>query len=339
MIRSYSVIIVTWNALKHLQTFLPSVMVSASPETEIIIADNASTDDTAKWVAETYPSCKVVTLDKNYGYCGGNNRAAAHATGDILIFLNNDVRVEKDWIREMHSYFDDPNTVAVQPKIRSHTNPEYFEYAGATGGFLDKLAYPFCRGRIFDTVEKDEGQYDQSTNIFWASGAAMAIRKEVFQEMGGFDEDFEFHMEEIDLCWRCLNLGYTITYAPESVVYHLGGGSLPMNSPRKVYYNFRNNLIMLWKNDASGKTFRKLFIRLCLDGVAGVRSLLSFKPLETFAIIRAHFAFYRRWMATHKKRKALQSSRKIDQNPEVMSNLSVISEYFLKGKKTYRDLF
>lgn len=339
MARSYSVIIVTWNALNHLQAFLPSVMASQSPDIEIIIADNASTDESVKWVNVNYPSCKVVTLDKNYGYCGGNNRAAAHANGDVIIFLNNDVRVDRDWIRNMDSYFDDKNTVAVQPKIRSHTNPDYFEYAGAAGGFLDKLVYPFCRGRIFDTVEKDEGQYDQSTDIFWASGAAMAIRKEVFLKMGGFDEDFEFHMEEIDLCWRCLNMGYSIIYAPESVVYHLGGGSLPMTSPRKVYYNFRNNLMMLWKNDASGKTFRKLFLRLCLDGIAGVRSLLSLKPLETFAIIRAHFAFYRRWKATHQKRKDLQNLRKIHQNPDVMSDNSIISEYFLKGKKTYRELF
>lgn len=339
MTRSYSVIIVSWNALEHLQTFLPSVMASQSPEIEIILADNASTDESVKWVNENYPSCKVVTLDKNYGYCGGNNRAAGHANGDVLIFLNNDVRVDRDWIRNMDSYFDDENTVAVQPKIRSHTNPDYYEYAGAAGGFLDKLAYPFCRGRIFDTVEKDEGQYDQSTEIFWASGAAMAIRKEVFQEMGGFDEDFEFHMEEIDLCWRCLNMGYSIMYAPESVVYHLGGGSLPMNSPRKVYYNFRNNLMMLWKNDASRKTFRKLFLRLCLDGIAGVRSLLSLKPLETFVIIRAHFAFYRRWPATHKKRKEQQKARKIHQNPDVMSDISIISMYFLKGKKMYRELF
>ncbi|MDX1638444.1 MAG: glycosyltransferase family 2 protein, partial [Balneolaceae bacterium] len=199
---SFSIIIVSWNALNHLKTFLPSVAETDYPDFEIILADNASTDGSAEWVEARYPGVKVVSLDNNYGYCGGNNRGANYAGGDILLFLNNDVKVAPDWLLELDKCITTHSEAAVfQPKIRSFSNPEEFEYAGAAGGFLDKYGYPFCRGRIFDTVEKDSGQYDLATDIFWASGAALAIRKERFEEVGGFDEDFEFHMEEIDLCW------------------------------------------------------------------------------------------------------------------------------------------
>ena len=210
MNRSFSIIIVTWNALEHLKTFLPSVCSTRYPDLEIILANNASTDGSAEWVQKEFPEIKVVTFSRNHGYCGGNNRAADYAEGEILVFLNNDVKVDPDWLKNLEKTFNTQDVAAVQPKLRSFESPEFFEYAGAAGGFLDYFGYPFCRGRIFDTIEKDLGQYNHPGNILWASGAALAIRKDLFLEAGRFDEDFEFHMEEIDLCWRLWNLGYRI---------------------------------------------------------------------------------------------------------------------------------
>ncbi|MEX2455911.1 MAG: glycosyltransferase family 2 protein, partial [Balneolaceae bacterium] len=294
MPKTFSIIIVTWNGLGHLKTFLPPVSKSNYEHFEIIIADNASTDGTAEWIKDKYPECKVVTFDNNYGYCGGNNRAVKYSEGDILIFLNNDVSVDPNWLTHLDETFDDPATTIAQPKIKSYKNPDTFEYAGAAGGMIDYMGYPFCKGRIFDHVEKDQQQYDESTPIFWASGAAFAIQKEAFLELGGFDEDFEFHMEEIDLCWRAWRLGYSVKSSPKSEVFHLGGGSLPMGSARKVYYNYRNSLLMMTKNSSSGILFFKILGRLLLDGVAGIRAMLMGDPKATWAIIRAHFAYYRR---------------------------------------------
>lgn len=216
----FSVIIVSWNAIDHLKTFLPSVASTDHPDFEIILADNASNDGSADWVRTNLSNVGICTFDKNYGYCGGNNRAVSYAKGEILVFLNNDVQVDPDWLTHLSRCFDrNETTAAVQPKMRSYTDPKYFEYAGAAGGFIDKYGFPFCRGRLFDTLEKDEGQYDDNADIFWASGAALAIRKDVFCELGGFDEDFEFHMEEVDLCWRLWSRGFKVQFCPKSVVY------------------------------------------------------------------------------------------------------------------------
>ena len=335
----FSIIIVSWNALHHLQNFLPSVAETDYPDYEIILANNASSDGSVEWVEEHFPGVKIATFDKNYGYCGGNNRAVPYATGDILLFLNNDVAVEKDWLNAINQSFEAGDHIAaVQPKMLSYENPEYFEYAGAAGGFLDKYAYPFCRGRIFDTLEKDNGQYDQASDIFWGSGAALAIRKEVFEEMQGFDEDFEFHMEEIDLCWRLWNLDMNVRYCPNSVVYHLGGGSMPMGSPRKVFYNYRNNLRMLWKNASSDTLAYRFLIRYILDIIAAFRSLLSGNLDEFKAIARAHADFWRHFHRTQKKRSELQTARKIASDPATMLPVNLIWEYFIKGKRYFSDL-
>ncbi|REL33602.1 glycosyltransferase family 2 protein [Rhodohalobacter sp. SW132] len=338
MNNSFSIIIVSWNGLHYLKEFLPSVAESEYENFEIILADNSSNDGSAEWINRECPQCKVVKFDQNYGYCGGNNRAVPYATGDILIFLNNDVRVDPHWLKHLNRSFADPQTAIVQPKILSHENPEYFEYAGAAGGMIDRLGYPFCRGRLFENTELDTGQYDDDAPIFWASGAALAIRKEVFNDLGGFDEDFEFHMEEIDLCWRAWRDGYTTRFQHKSVVYHLGGGSMPMGSPRKVYYNYRNSLIMLTKN-LNSSLFITIFIRLCLDGVAGIRSILSLNPKETLAIIRAHFAFYRRLPSSLKKRSAVQKKRSAKNSIQVpiYTNL-VIFDFFLKRKTQFSEL-
>ena len=333
----YSIIIVTWNALDHLQRFLPAVTRTIHSSFEIIIADNASEDKTANWINENYPNCRVVKLAKNYGYCGGNNRAAEHATGEILVFLNNDAETDPNWLNGLDESFKNSDVGIVQPKIKSVEEPEYFEYAGAAGGFIDKMGYPFCRGRIFDHVEKDNGQYDTASEIFWASGAAIAIRKDLFETLGGFDEDFEFHMEEIDLCWRSHKLGYKVVYQPKSVVYHLGGGSLPMGNPRKVFYNYRNNLTMMTKNLDKNPVFR-IFCRLCLDGVAGMKALFSGRPKDTWAIIRAHFAFYGRLTDTLKKRRELRDKQTVSTPTHLVYQKSVIVDYFLRGKKRFSDL-
>ncbi len=334
---TYSIIIVTWNALEHIQRFLPSVTESDHPSFEIIISDNASEDKTSEWVEENYPTCRIVKLDKNYGYCGGNNRAAKYAQGEILIFLNNDAKTEPNWLNGLDESFEKPDVGIVQPKIKSVEEPDYFEYAGAAGGYIDKMGYPFCRGRIFDQVEKDNGQYDTASEIFWASGAAIAIRKDLFDTLGGFDEDFEFHMEEIDLCWRAHKLGVKVEYQPKSTIYHLGGGSLPMGNPRKVFYNYRNNLTMMTKN-LDHNPIIKIFGRLCLDGIAGLKSLVSGSPKETLAIIRAHFSFYGQLRNTLEKRNQIKSITKSSTPENLVYNNLIIVDYFLKKRRTFSEL-
>ncbi|WP_421774505.1 glycosyltransferase family 2 protein [Gracilimonas sp.] len=337
--KSFSIIIVTWNALEHLKNYLPSVTQTDYPDFEIIIADNASTDGSKEWIKSTYPEIKIATFDQNYGYCGGNNRAVPFAEKDILLFLNNDVKVEKNWLHGINGAFEkNENIAAAQPKMRAIEQPEYFEYAGAAGGYMDKYGYTFCRGRIFDEVERDKGQYNDSPNLFWASGAALAVRKDLFIESGGFDEDFEFHMEEIDLCWRLQNQGYKIGYAPESVIYHLGGGSLPMGSPRKVYYNFRNSLFMLWKNYSSSSLRKRFMLRLILDVIAAYKALLSGKPREMGAVAKAHLHFAKDFMKVIRKRKELQSKRTEQNDPDTMLNISLIWQHFGKGVTRYRDI-
>lgn len=336
--KGFSIIIVTWNALNHLKNYLPTVAKTNYPNFEIIIADNHSTDGSKEWVKANYPDIKIAAFDGNYGYCGGNNRAVPFAEEEILLFLNNDVRVDENWLHGLNNAFSDDNIAAVQPKMLSHRQPEYFEYAGAAGGFIDKFGYPFCRGRIFDEVEKDEDQYENKPDLFWASGAAFAVRKDTFLNSGGFDEDFEFHMEEIDLCWRLQNQGYRIGYAPESVVYHLGGGSLPMGSPRKVYYNFRNSLFMLWKNYSSVSLRKRFALRILLDVIAAWKALFEGKPRECWAVARAHLHFLRDLGMVSRKRKALQVKRVIEDDPETMFDISIIRSHFLNGIKKFSQL-
>lgn len=336
---SFSIIIVSWNALEHLKNYLPSVAATDYPQYEIILADNDSTDGSKKWVREHYPDIKIAKLDKNYGYCGGNNRAVPHADGDILLFLNNDVRVEPDWLHGLAKCFlKDKSIGAVQPKMLSDKEPEYFEYAGAAGGYLDRFGYPFCRGRIFDTVEKDQGQYDNETDILWASGAALAVRKDLFNQLGGFDEDFEFHMEEIDLCWQLWNAGYKVRFCPHSTVYHLGGGSMAMGSPRKIYYNYRNNLRMLWKNCSSDSLPLRFPGRYLLDIVAAFRSLFSGEWEEFKAIVQAHLDFWKTFHNTQQKRAKLQNRRATENDPDTILPLNLVGEYFGKGKSKYLQL-
>jgi GT2 family glycosyltransferase len=330
-----SVIIVSWNALHHLRAFLPTVVSSVTRDVEIILADNASTDGSADWVRATYPNVTVATFDRNYGYCGGNNRGADAAKGDILIFLNNDVRVEAGWIAPILDRFrSDAGIAVVQPKLRSHERPTQFEYAGAAGGFLDAHGFPFCRGRLFDTVETDHGQYDHAGPIFWASGAAICVRADVFREAGGFDEDFEFHMEEIDLCWRIQLLGHAVWYEPKSVVYHLGGGSLPPSNPRKLFYNYRNNIAMLIKNLPASRVIPVMVARNALDSIAMIRMLArgdgaGFAAMWKASVVST-FSIRKNW------KKRLDPSRIRRHVP--LAPFSVVWQYFAKTRKTFTEL-
>src|SRR5690606_12693527 len=244
-----SIIIVTWNALPLLRQCLPSVVATDYPDLEVILADNASTDGSAEWVAGAYPHVRIVRHPENWAFCRGNNEAVPHATGDLVLFLNNDVEVPPDWLRPLvRVLVEMPDVAAVQPKLLQYADRDRFEYAGASGGFVDRLGYPFTRGRLFFTLEDDHGQYDDARDVFWATGAALLVRRSALDEVGLFDERFFMHMEEIDLCWRLQRRGYRVRVEPASRVYHIGGASLPQGNPRKTYYNFRNNLLLLYKN-------------------------------------------------------------------------------------------
>lgn len=324
-----SIIIVSWNALHHLKRFLPSVSKTDYSKYEIILADNASTDESVNWVKKNYPSIIIHQMDKNYGYCGGNNKAVESAKGEILLFLNNDVAVHPNWLKGIADVFSNPKIGIAQPKMLSLNQPEYFEYAGAAGGFIDYLGYPFCRGRIFDSLEKDLGQYDKESEIFWASGAAFAIRKSLFLQLNGFDESFEFHMEEIDVCWRANRLGYSAVYVPNSTVWHLGGGSLNAQSPRKTFYNFRNNWWMLQKN-LSPEVYASIFLkRFMFDSLALIKELLSFR----FNHAKAIFDGVSQALSNPKNYIPLDGKQIIKPHQK-----SIILEYFVFKKKRFSDL-
>ncbi|MFZ2791842.1 MAG: glycosyltransferase family 2 protein, partial [Bacteroidales bacterium] len=276
MIRT-AVVILNWNGRKFLEQFLPGVVKNTlAPDTSVIVADNGSEDDSLLWVTENHPEVEVIRLDNNYGYAGGYNRALKEVEAEYYILLNSDVDVEPAWAEKLITFMEmHPNVGACQPRIRSYSNRDSFEYAGAAGGYIDRLGYPFCRGRIFDTVENDHGQYDDVREIFWASGSCMVVRGAAFDQCDGFDESFFVHMEEIDLCWRMQNAGYTISYFPHSVVWHVGGGTLGYGSPSKIYYNFRNSLIMLAKNLPAKHLRRTILTRQVLDGLAAVMLLFT----------------------------------------------------------------
>jgi GT2 family glycosyltransferase len=284
-----SIVIVSWNARPLIQTCLPSIVETAYPNLEIILADNASTDGSAAWVAREYPSVKIVRHPDNWLFCRGNNAALPHATGDFILLLNNDVEVPADWLRPLVDAMTASEDVgAVQPKLLQYDDRNRFEYAGGAGGFIDRVGYPFTRGRLFDTMERDRGQYDDARDIFWATGAAILLRRSALDEVGLLDERFEMHMEEIDLCWRLQRHGYRIRVQPESTIYHIGGASLPKGSPRKTYYNFRNSLLLLYKNLPPAAWRRTMARRLACDCAALGRALTVGHEGEVGAILRAY---------------------------------------------------
>lgn len=327
-----AVVILNWNGKKLLEQFLPSV-VKYSQEATIYVADNASTDDSVLFVKENFPQVKIIQNLQNGGYAKGYNDALENLSEDIFILLNSDVEVTQNWLPPLLRCFESqPNTAAIQPKILDYKRRNYFEYAGAAGGFIDRLGYPFCRGRIFDTLEKDTGQYNDETKIFWASGACLAIRKTIFEEVGKLDETYFAHQEEIDLCWRIYNYGYDVKYIGESEVFHVGGATLSTENPKKNFYNFRNSLYNLIKNKPGKNVWAFVFLRLVLDGIAGVRFLFQLKPKHTWAIIKAHFDFYSKIPILLKKRKT------IPKKALKTINFSVVYDYFFLNKKKYPNL-
>lgn len=330
-----AVVILNWNGKDLLEKFLPSVVLNSDSNTATIyLADNASDDDSVSFVQENYPSVKIIQNTKNLGYAGGYNEALKEVKEPLFCLLNSDVEVTENWLNPIVELFDkEPNTAIIQPKILDYKKKTKFEYAGAAGGYIDKFAYPFCRGRIFDTMEQDKGQYNDICSIFWASGACLFIKREVFFGLNGLDTDYFAHQEEIDLCWRAKNLGYTIKYNGFSTVFHIGGATLHQSNPKKTFLNFRNSLFNLVKNAPSEGLYKLLFIRLVLDGVAGVKFFLSLKPMHTFAILKAHFSFYYNARKIVKKRGLIPN--KI---PKYYLVKSIVFQYYLWNRKKFYEL-
>lgn len=328
-----AIVILNWNGLHWLQQFLPTV-VAFSPEGSVIVADNASTDDSISWLSEHFPDLKCIQLDKNYGFAKGYNQALKQVDAKFVLLLNSDVEVTPNWTAPLLQLIkSDDNLVAVQPKIKAFHQKNQFEYAGAAGGYVDMLGYPFCRGRIFDKLEKDLGQYDDQTDIFWTSGACMLIRLQAFKEQNGFHPGFFAHMEEIDLCWRWQHQGFRLAYCPHSVVYHVGAGTLKKLSPFKTYLNFRNGLWMLFRNLPQNGFWAKIFLRLCLDGVAGVQFIFKGQFSHCWAIVRAHGYLYRHLNVWLKERKMLKAKNQQVDNPNILEKLLVWQSYVLGNNK------
>ena len=333
---SVSIVILNWNGIGYLKQFLPSVCASTYPNLQIIIGDNDSTDDSVSFIETNYPQLFVISNDKNYGFAGGYNRVLDQVNSDYFILLNSDVEVEPGWIEPIIQLMEsDQQIAAVQPKILSQKNKRKFEYAGAAGGYLDMLGYPFCRGRIFDSVEVDKGQYDEVQEIFWASGAALFIKKERWVQVEGLDEDFFAHMEEIDLCWRLKNIGLKVMYCPDSVVYHVGGGTLNVENPYKTYLNFRNNLVLIQKNLPFLHASLIIFCRLWLDLISVFKFVLEGKSKNAWAVNKAHVSFFKNIFKNAEKARKISTA---DFNSTGLIKTSIVWQYFVLKKKSFKDL-
>jgi GT2 family glycosyltransferase len=333
---SVAVVILNWNGIAYLKQFLPSVCASTYPNLEIIVGDNASSDDSVAFVHENYPNVKTIINDQNYGFAGGYNKVLNQLNHDYFVLLNSDVEVLPNWIEPVIRLMEsDSNIVAAQPKILSHSNKSSFEYAGAAGGFIDQFGYPFCRGRVLDTLELDNGQYNESSEVFWASGAAFFIKRANWLEMEGLDEDFFAHMEEIDLCWRLKNEGYKIMYCADSQVYHVGGGTLQAENPFKTYLNFRNNLVLLQKNLPAGKATIIIFVRFWLDFITLIKFLIDGKFKNALAINHAHFYFIINIIKNIPKSRNIKKTKF---NAKGLFNGSIVWEYFINKKKHFSSL-
>lgn len=327
-----AVIILNWNGEALLREFLPKVIATTdSTLADVIVADNGSTDGSVSLLEQEFPQVKLLKFTENYGFAEGYNRAIEQTKYKYTILLNSDVATSDNWLAPLYEYMEAHLEVgACQPKLLSYREPEMFEYAGASGGFIDKNGYPYCRGRLFATVEKDNHQYDDIISVFWATGAALMVRSEVYLSVGGLDKDFFAHMEEIDLCWRILLAGYDIKVIPQSVAYHLGGGSLPASNPRKTYLNFRNNLLLLHKNLPDSTRSRKLFVRRLYDTIAWAKFMMTFDFKNANAILKAHNDFRR-------MRRAYTSHPDVDLlDTRTDTHRNIILDYYLRGLKTWK---
>lgn len=329
-----AVVILNWNNNYFLEKFLPSIYNSNYPNIEFIIGDNASTDDSIAFVKEYYPHIRVILNDTNYGFAGGYNKVLEQVEADYFILLNSDVEVTQNWIEPVIEMMEREKFVAAQPKIRAYHKRESFEHAGAAGGFIDWLGYPFCQGRILHVTEVDEGQYNEEKEIFWATGAALFIKSSAWKELGGFDADFFAHMEEIDLCWRLKKSGYRIGYCPHSTVYHVGGGTLNTSNPKKTYLNFRNNLVMLQKNLPFMQAVWVIFIRLWLDFLALLSFVAKGKFRDAWAISRAHQYFFLKFFHNSSKRKKYS----VEENKKGLFRKSIIWKFYVNKIQKFSNL-
>lgn len=330
-----AVIILNWNGITFLKQFLPSVIANTPAAiADIIVADNGSNDESVQHIKAVHPSVQIIQFDRNYGFTGGYNKAISSINHEYTVLLNSDVEVPLGWLEPLVAEMDRNEEVgACMPKIIAQQNKDRFEYAGASGGFLDKFGYPFCRGRILSSLESDNGQYDNPTPIFWASGACLMVRTQLYHKLGGLDSDFFAHMEEIDFCWRLQHEGYKVMVYPQSKVYHVGGGTLPNNNPRKMYLNFRNSLLMLIKNLPKRLLLQTLFVRMVLDGAAGIAFLLQGKWSFFVSVLKAHRDFYKMAGKFIEKRKSISKHSTLG-----LYKKSIILSYVVKGKKTFSRL-
>ena len=328
-----AIVILNWNGKKLLEQFLPSVVNFSTNIAEIYVADNASTDNSVAYVKEFFPSIKIIENAVNGGYAKGYNDALLSVDADIFCLLNSDIEVTENWLPPIISEFEkDENTAIIQPKLLDYKNKTKFEYAGAAGGFVDLYGYPYCRGRVFNHLETDTNQFNDVTEIFWASGACLFIRSEVYKKLGGLDEDYFAHQEEIDLCWRTQNIGYKVKYVGTSKVYHVGGATLQETNPHKTYLNFRNSLLNVVKNVPKKWFLFVVFSRLILDGIAGIKFIFELRPIHTWAILKAHLSFYTNFF------KFLAKRRKLQKKQDYNLHTSIVWQYFVLGRKKFEDL-
>lgn len=334
-----AVVILNWNGEKFLNQFLPVLLRNTQlPGVDIYVADNASTDNSLSLIEEQFPTVKTLLLDKNYGFAGGYNKALAQINADYFVLLNSDVEVTENWLQPLLNYMNENADVAAcQPKIKSFYNRDYFEHAGASGGFIDYLGFPFCRGRVVGTAEIDRGQYDTVIDVFWATGACLLIRSELYNQVGGLDDEFFAHMEEIDLCWRLKGQGFRIVCIPQSEVYHVGGGTLQVEHPHKTYLNFRNNLLMLYKNLPQKSLSNIMRWRMLFDYAAAFQLFVTGKPKNAKSVFKARRDFKKMLPGFVDKRIENLSSATRTDFPEMLRK-SIVIEYYLKGNKTYSKL-
>jgi GT2 family glycosyltransferase len=329
-----AIVILNWNGTQLLEQFLPAMIKYTGNCAEIYIADNASTDNSVEFIKANYPQVKIVQNTSNGGYAKGYNDALQHIDADVYALVNSDIEVTDNWIKPIINEFKvSENTAIIQPKILDFKNKNRFEYAGAGGGFVDFYGYPYCRGRIFSNLENDTQQYNDTTEIFWASGACFFIRSKVYHQLGGFDEQYFAHQEEIDLCWRVQNLDYTIKYVGASIVYHVGGATLHEASPKKTFLNFRNSLFSITKNISKRYVFIVILSRLFLDGLAGTKFIFELKPLHTWAIIKAHFSFYWYLPLMLKKRSKIPPKK-----TTYYHSKSIVWQHFVLGRNTFKQI-
>jgi GT2 family glycosyltransferase len=334
-----SIVILNWNGKQFLKQFLPSLIKhTGHPEAEIVVADNASSDDSLAFLKKEFPGIRIIELDKNYGFSGGYNRAIEQIDAKYVLLLNSDIEVTEGWLEPLLEKMEkDQKVGACSPKLLDYKQKSHFEYAGAAGGYIDKYGYPFCRGRIFDYLEEDQGQYNDGTDLFWGSGACLMIRTELYRDSGGLDELFFAHMEEIDLCWRLQRMGYKISFVPSSSVYHVGGATLQRGNPFKTFLNFRNNLLLLYKNLPSRGRGSIILFRMMLDGISAIRFLLQGAFKDFRAVIKAHLAFY----GMKSSYRGTNKQNNFTGNGVIVFGIypgSIVVEFFLKRRRKFSDL-